>query len=108
MLAYSAYTAINFRDEDGFLSGIGDLLFSSIPHVSRAWNKNDIEQFVEIIRAGDSEKARRRAALYQVKKDLRSKGLKVKELPWGISVEGQQLSDSEWSRIGERLRSSDE
>jgi hypothetical protein len=103
MLAYLAYSAMTFKGDD-FLTGVFDQLLPRVPHVSTSWNRVALEGLVRSVADGEREKAALRADLYAFKRHLRLHCLKVREYPWGVTIDGRYLTEEEWQRTKAALK----
>lgn len=97
-LASLANATLHFRD-DAFLDRIFNSLLASLPHISRSANREALAKAVAAAKRGDEVKASIRAANYEYKKTLRNLGLRIEQFPWGLTIDGQHLSDEDYEKI---------
>ncbi len=102
MLAYFASLALSFRIDEEF-TGLFDGLLGRVPHLSTTWNRGVLQEFVERVLAGEREQQEIRSGWNDVRRYLASHDIKLKVLPWGVTIDGRHLSDEEWEEVKRRI-----
>ncbi len=96
LLAYLVGLAAHIEDPAPVYDGVLDTLLESRLHVLTPWDPQAVAELADAMGAADEQAAVNRADLYRLKGRLRSFGLKVREYPWGITMDGRHLSEDEW------------
>jgi len=103
MLAYFASLSLSFRIDDEFTS-LFDKLLARVVHISTLWNRNDLEEFVRNVIAGEKEKQEIRDGWNDIRRYLESHNVKLTVLPWGVTFDARHLSEEEWAETRKRIR----
>jgi hypothetical protein len=96
LLAYLIGLSAHICEPAPVYDGVLDTLLQTRPHVLSPWGPQAVAEFVNAMPAAEAQAAANRADLYRLKRRLRSFGLKVREYPWGITMDGRHLSEDEW------------
>ncbi len=81
-------------------AGVFDHLLSLQPVGSTGWGPASVKELVEALRQVAQTRKEQREGLYAVKTELRARGMKVYELPWGIVTDRSPGNDE----LSEQLR----
>ena len=80
--------------------GVFDHLLSLRPVVSSGWSPASVKRLTIAIREVERMRKDQRTSLWNMKSELRDRGMKAYELPWGLVIDKSQEKDD----ISEQVR----
>ena len=103
MSAYFASFSLSYKIDEEFTS-LFDKLLGCVPHLSTSWNRSALQEFVQLVLAGEREKIEIRSGWNNMSQYLASHNVKLTVLPWGVTIDGRHLSEDEWAQAKRRIR----
>ena len=97
LLGYLVGYVFSGRQTPAF-EGVFDHLLSLEPVVSTGYSPSRVTELAEALRAVERTRKGQRESLYATKTELRKRGMKAYELPWGLVI------DKSADNLSEQLR----